>query len=298
MGSRTGRGLLLWALALVLFEVVLTYVIILKVPYTEIDWVAYMQEVAGVLGGERNYDQLKGDTGPLVYPAGFVYTYAALHWFTGAQVANDGTYEGSDVRKAQLVFGVLYVATAALALAIYLKAAPKVPPLALSLLCASKRVHSIFVLRLFNDGVASLLAYAAVLLFAHRRWPLGCFVYSLAVSVKMNVLLFAPGLLLLLLQAHVSLLEVAGCLAICAIVQIVLALPFLLTHPVVYLRGAFDLGRVFMVHYTNLQVLVSARVRIYVVMLFASLFGFSSDCLPPRCCGCFALPRQISTSGL
>lgn len=49
---------------------------------TEIDWVAYMQEVAGPLGGEFDYTKLRGDTGPLVYPAGFVYIFAALHWIT------------------------------------------------------------------------------------------------------------------------------------------------------------------------------------------------------------------------
>lgn len=33
---------------------------------TEIDWVAYMQEVEGFIHGERDYLKLKGDTGPLV----------------------------------------------------------------------------------------------------------------------------------------------------------------------------------------------------------------------------------------
>lgn len=33
---------------------------------TEIDWVAYMQEVEGFISGERDYLKLKGDTGPLV----------------------------------------------------------------------------------------------------------------------------------------------------------------------------------------------------------------------------------------
>jgi len=54
------------AAGLVLLEVGLTEVILRMVPYTEIDWVAYMQEVAGVLGGERDYLKLRGDTGPLV----------------------------------------------------------------------------------------------------------------------------------------------------------------------------------------------------------------------------------------
>ena len=50
---------------------------------TEIDWCAYMQEVHGYLHGERDYMQLKGHTGPLVYPAAFVYAYAWLYKLTG-----------------------------------------------------------------------------------------------------------------------------------------------------------------------------------------------------------------------
>ncbi len=45
-----------------------------------------MQEVEGVLAGDFNYYNLHGDTGPLVYPAGFVYIYALLHWATGGGV--------------------------------------------------------------------------------------------------------------------------------------------------------------------------------------------------------------------
>lgn len=51
------------------------------------------------------------------------------------------------------------------------------------------------------------------------RWRLGCLTYSLAVGVKMNILLFAPGLLLLLLQAN-GVFGTAVCLSICAGVQV------------------------------------------------------------------------------
>lgn len=37
--------------------------------------------------GERDYAQLKGGTGPLVYPAGFVYLFAWLKTLTGGSVA-------------------------------------------------------------------------------------------------------------------------------------------------------------------------------------------------------------------
>ena len=37
---------------------------------TEIDWKAYMQQIVQYRNGERDYTLIKGDTGPLVYPAG------------------------------------------------------------------------------------------------------------------------------------------------------------------------------------------------------------------------------------
>ena len=141
----------LLALILVLAEVGLSEIIIRKVPYTEIDWIAYMQEIAGVKNGQLDYQYLRGDTGPLVYPAGFVYIYAALYWLTGADVSSDGTYAGANIALAQHIFLLAYVATVAVVLAIYLTAGRQAPPLAFVLLCLSKRVHSIFVLRLFND---------------------------------------------------------------------------------------------------------------------------------------------------
>ncbi|TPX72365.1 dolichyl-P-Man:Man5GlcNAc2-PP-dolichol alpha-1,3-mannosyltransferase [Spizellomyces sp. 'palustris'] len=54
------------AVGVLAFECLATGIIIQKVPYTEIDWKAYMQEVEGYLAGERDYTKLKGDTGPLV----------------------------------------------------------------------------------------------------------------------------------------------------------------------------------------------------------------------------------------
>ncbi|KAF3339389.1 Dol-P-Man:Man(5)GlcNAc(2)-PP-Dol [Carex littledalei] len=42
--------------------------------------------VDGFLSGERDYSKLKGDTRPLVYPAGFLYVYSLVKFVTGGHV--------------------------------------------------------------------------------------------------------------------------------------------------------------------------------------------------------------------
>ncbi|KAM4769828.1 dol-P-Man:Man(5)GlcNAc(2)-PP-Dol alpha-1,3-mannosyltransferase isoform 1-T1 [Cyanocitta cristata] len=183
--------------------------VIRRVPYTEIDWKAYMQEVEGFANGTLDYTQLKGDTGPLVYPAGFVYIFLGLYYATG---------RGSDIRLAQYLFAGLYLLNLLLVFRIYCRT-NKVPPYVFFFMCcASYRIHSIFVLRLFNDPVAMAILFLAINLFLEEHWSWGCLLFSLAVSVKMNILLFAPGLLFLLLQRF----GLLGCipkLCICALLQ-------------------------------------------------------------------------------
>ncbi|GMH27228.1 hypothetical protein Nepgr_029071 [Nepenthes gracilis] len=229
----------LFAFLLLAVDSILIFLIIAYVPYTKIDWDAYMSQVSGFLEGEKDYRNLKGDTGPLVYPAGFLYIYSAIRFITGGQS-----------HPAQILFGVLYIVNLAIVLFIYVKT-DLLPWWALSLLCLSKRIHSIFVLRLFNDCVAMTLLHAALAGFLYESWHWGLIMFSLAVSVKMNVLLYAPPLFLLLLKA----LNISGVILAlfgAATVQILLGLPFLVSHPKAYISGAFDLGRVF-IHYWSVN---------------------------------------------
>jgi len=227
------------SLLILLGEAVLGFLIIRRVAYTEIDWEAYMQEVAGFLGGELDYRNLAGGTGPLVYPAGFVYLYSALYYITDW---------GLNVRFAQYLFLALYLAFHALVLVIYYKT-QLLPPWAVLMLSMSKRIHSIFMLRLFNDCFAMIFLYLAIVLFLYDRWATGCFFFSFAVSIKMNVLLFAPALLLLLWRRFGFLGSIRH-LSICAGLQILLGLPFLLTYPVSYISRAFEFSRQFMYKWT------------------------------------------------
>eukprot|EP00568_Trieres_chinensis_P016891 CAMPEP_0183327710 /NCGR_PEP_ID=MMETSP0160_2-20130417/83906_1 /TAXON_ID=2839 ORGANISM="Odontella Sinensis, Strain Grunow 1884" /NCGR_SAMPLE_ID=MMETSP0160_2 /ASSEMBLY_ACC=CAM_ASM_000250 /LENGTH=241 /DNA_ID=CAMNT_0025495851 /DNA_START=142 /DNA_END=867 /DNA_ORIENTATION=- len=95
----------------------------------------------------------------------------------------------------------------------------------------------------------------------------------------MNVLLFAPGLLLLLLQSSTNLIETAVCLSICAAIQLILGAPFLTTHPVSYIRKAFEFDRVFFYKWTvNLKFLpeetfVSKRLSLLLLALHLSLLA-------------------------
>lgn len=234
------RKLSIVAILILVAEIVVNVLIINKIRYTEIDWIAYMQEVEGVINGTYDYTQLKGDTGPLVYPAGFVYIFTILYFLT---------QHGSNIQLAQYIYLIFYIATLYLVYKIYNKS-KKVPPFVLLLACCtSYRIHSIFVLRLFNDAVAILLLYLAINFFLDGYWSIGSVIYSLAVSVKMNILLYSPALLLAYwacLGVKKTLLQ----LFICAFIQLILGLPFMLSNPYGYIKGSFDLGRVFLHKWT------------------------------------------------
>ena len=154
---------------LIVAEMVINSIIVLRVPYTEIDWKAYMQEVAGFwVNGTTDYELLKGDTGPLVYPAGFVYFFLGLYHLTN---------QGEDIRLAQWIFAGLYLVFIITVFRIYRKSA-SVPPLAfIFMCCASYRVHSLFALRLFNDPIAMLLFYIGLNFILEERWTIGCLFY-------------------------------------------------------------------------------------------------------------------------
>lgn len=96
--------------ALWVFDALLCWVIIKKIPYTEIDWTAYMEQVQQVVDGEREYTKIKGGTGPLVYPAAHVWIYEALYYLTD---------HGKNILLAQDLFAGLYLVTLATVMLCY-----------------------------------------------------------------------------------------------------------------------------------------------------------------------------------
>ncbi|KAM0716950.1 hypothetical protein Q7P37_006802 [Cladosporium fusiforme] len=223
---------------LIAFDIVLSLAIVRTIAYTEIDWRAYMQQVSLYLSGELDYTKLVGDTGPLVYPAAHVYIYRLLYHITG---------EGADIRLAQYIFVGLYIATLALVLSCYRTAG--VPPWVMPLLTLSKRLHSIFLLRLFNDGFAAFFLFAAILCYQRKWWTVGSLAFSLGLGVKMSLLLALPavGVVLWLGAGRDRALKQA---ALMGQVQVVLGYEFLGTNARSYLSKAFEFSRQFMFKWT------------------------------------------------
>ncbi|KAG1756515.1 mannosyltransferase [Suillus paluster] len=229
-----------WIIAslVILGDAILTQLIVRFVPYTEIDWKTYMVHIDLYLKGERNYVNITGPTGPLVYPAGHVHIHHLLHRITNA---------GRNVAQAQQIYAGLYVLSVVLVCAIYKKA--NIPNWTLLLLPLSKRLHSIFVLRLFNDCWSIIFVQAAILAFQSAWDDIGILLFSLALSIKMSAILYLPGLLVIIFKRHGFFATIRHMLVL-ASTQILLARSFLAADAKSYMQNAFDLSRIFLYKWT------------------------------------------------
>ena len=125
----------------------------------------------------------------------------------------------------------------------------QVPPYVYPVLILSKRLHSVFVLRCFNDCFATFFLWLAIYLFQHRAWSLGALVYAWGLGIKMSLLLVLPavGLILFLGRGLSGTLQVGS---IMAQLQFLIAIPFLKENKWGYLSRAFELSRQFMFKWT------------------------------------------------
>ncbi|KAF2129311.1 glycosyltransferase family 58 protein [Dothidotthia symphoricarpi CBS 119687] len=227
-----------WMVPLLLVaDAALCGLIIDKIPYTEIDWKSYMEQIAIYLKGERDYRKIEGATGPLVYPGAHVWVFKQLYALT------DG---GDNVLLAQYLFALLYLITLAVVFQCYQKA--KVPPYVFPLLVLSKRLHSIFMLRCFNDCFALLGMFLAIFCYQRNQWHLGSFFYSTGLNIKMSLLLPLPAIGLIMIQ-KLGGREAMTQAMIMLQVSILYGYPFR-KQSLSYFAKAFELSRVFLYKWT------------------------------------------------
>lgn len=235
-----------------------------NVKYTEIDFSTYMQQIEMVNAGALDYSIIHGDSGPIVYPAGFIQVYQFLYWLT------DG---GAYLEIAQSFFGYIYAVTIMMTCVVYTMV-DGVPPWTLYLLLGSRRLVSIYVLRMFNDCFTTLGMISVVLLLqqgAYWSSSLSDFhmtllcgvaadVYSMAILVKMNALLYLPAFALVVyFLVGERFFRLLAVLAVIPLVQVLVGWRFLL--PLfwddearrlrwAYLSNAFDFSRKFQYQWT------------------------------------------------
>jgi alpha-1,3-mannosyltransferase len=111
-------------------------------------------------------------------------------------------------------------------------------------------------------------------------------VFSAALSVKMSILLYLPGLLVILFKRR-GLLLTLGYMVILVMTQIFFAVPFLMEDARAYAHSAFNLGRVFLYKWTvnwrfiEEDVFLSSRFAITLLVGHATvliLFGLFKWC--------------------
>ncbi|KAL3782027.1 hypothetical protein HJC23_003690 [Cyclotella cryptica] len=213
---------------LLLFETALSSLVVTHLPYTEIDWVAYMPPTCKKCRPIKT--SLASDAAAAVWRA----SMESGEDFLGL----DGSTSPIAIRKIQWVFVVMYLVNSAVVMALYQRVLSGMRQrqqqrddqnlqfsalvwawcIAMDITFLSKRIHSIFVLRLFNDAPAMLLLNLSMYLVACcDAWALGRVVFSLAGSIKMNI---------------------------------VLGWPFLSTYPVSYIKEAVEFDRVFFFKWT------------------------------------------------
>ena len=198
-----------------------------------------MQQVSLFVHGETDYTLLKGSTGPLVYPAFHLYLYSALYYVTD---------HGTNILRAQCIFALLYLTTLAFVLACYRRVGA--PPWLLIPLVFSKRMHSIFLLRLFNDAWATLALWISVWGLQRQIWVLGAIAWDLGLGIKMTMLLAAPALGVILVQGAGSA-EAFFLGGFTVITQAAASLPFVYKETgFTYFIQAFDFGRQFLFRWT------------------------------------------------
>lgn len=117
------------------------------------------------------------------------------------------------------------------------------------MLILSKRLHSIFMLRLFNDAWAVFFFWVAIYAYQRRQWTLGTLVYSWALGIKMSLLLPLPAIGVVLFLGQ-GLKKSLGQAFWIFRIHVLIALPFLRTNPMGYLSRAFEFSRKFLFKWT------------------------------------------------
>ena len=117
-------------------------------------------------------------------------------------------------------------------------------PFLQALLCRLSSGHPLPFIGLFNDSFEMIFVYLAICLLLKKRMTLSLLSFSVAASIKMSALLYAPGALLVFVN-EIGFWRTARAAVPAVLFQLLIGTPFLLSHPVEYLSKSFEFSRKF-----------------------------------------------------
>eukprot|EP01102_Stenamoeba_stenopodia_P017058 TRINITY_DN605_c0_g1_i3.p1 TRINITY_DN605_c0_g1~~TRINITY_DN605_c0_g1_i3.p1 ORF type:complete len:237 (-),score=32.90 TRINITY_DN605_c0_g1_i3:747-1457(-) len=167
------------------------------------DYISYIQQARTVWRGERDYSRVKGDTGPLVYPAGHLLVYTIIDW-----LVYDPVYFVS-LQGIESLFTALHLISVLVASRLYQLASLRSIPWSIDEVKGSKgelkapftrqksdessgvnwllwlqlgfllslRLHNTFVIGFYNDCCVTPVVLSSILFIAMDRWAIGCFLF-------------------------------------------------------------------------------------------------------------------------
>ena len=113
------------------------------------------------------------------------------------------------------------------------------------MLSCSRRLHSIFMLRCFNDCFAVTLTYLSIYCLQKSKPVLTLLLFSFGISVKMSALLYLPALLLNL-NFHFGILQTLASVLFMVALQLVIGYEWIAFNADSDFGKAFEFSRVFM----------------------------------------------------
>lgn len=123
------------------------------------------------------------------------------------------------------------------------------PPYIFFLLILSKRLHSIFMLRLFNDCFAVLALFSSIFAYQKGFYAAGSLIYSFGLGTKLSLALAGPAIAVVLFQVFEPS-RAINSLMLMLQMQIVIGYPFWSVNGQAYFGRAFELGRKFLFKWT------------------------------------------------
>ena len=165
------------------------------------------------------------------------------------------------------------------------------PPYIFVLLILSKRLHSIFLLRLFNDCFAVLALFASIYAYQKGFYAVGSLIYSFGLGTKLSLALAGPAMAVVLFQVLAPS-RAINSLMLMLQVQIVIGYPFWSVSGQGYFGRAFELVRQFLFKWTVNWRFVGEKT--FLSREFATGLLVTNAAL----LGTFVLTRWLRPSGL